>query len=89
MVVGGSDIGNNDNDENIPGLVKNHQGEGGRVRIGKEANVEDIDVKGDGDGLTLLSSSPVDEYIDGESDGFCDENYGRGGCDRPCTSSIF
>ena len=51
MVVGGSTIGNNDDDG--PGVGDNLREGGGRQRIGKDADVEDVDVESDGEELAL------------------------------------
>ena len=53
---------------------RNRQGEGGRGSTGKDANVQDMKVKADGEGINIPSSYPV--YRD--SDGFGDKNDGRG-----------
>ena len=47
MFAGGYDIGKDKND--IPGLGDNPWGEGGRGRIGKEADVEGVTVEADGE----------------------------------------
>ena len=74
----------NDGDDGT-GFGENHRGEGWRGRTGKDAHVEDVDVKADGEGINLLSSYHV--YGDEYGDGFGDENYGRVGRDRPCASA--
>ena len=59
------------------GLGENRRGEGGVGRTGRDADVEDVDVKTDGEGIALPSSYLVDR----------DENDGRGDCDHPCASA--
>ena len=61
MFVGGSTIGNYTND--VPNLGENYRGEGGRGRIVYDADVEDVDVKADGENLPLSSYSPLDGDI--------------------------
>ena len=87
MVVGGSNSGNNGNYDDVRGLGENCWGKGGRVRTVKDANVQGVDVKADGEGLTLPSSSPIDGDRYGDRDGFGDKNYGWGSRDRPCASA--
>ena len=64
-----------------PPPCRNHQGEGRRGGTGKDAKVEDVDVKADGEGIALPSSYSLDR------DGFGDKNDGRGVCDCPCASA--
>ena len=51
MVIRGYDISNNDG--NRSSLGDNRWGEEGRVRKVKDAYVEDIDIKADGEGLAV------------------------------------
>ena len=71
------------NNDNRTVLGDNPQGELGRGRIGKCDNIEDFEIKADGEGIYLPSSSPID------IDGVGSENNGRGGRDCPCTSTRF
>ena len=50
----------NNNDENVTGLGENFQGEEGRGKTEKAADVENIDVKDGGEGIDLLPSTAVD-----------------------------
>ena len=50
--------------------MESRRGEGGRGRTGKDADVEDVDIKVDGEGIALPSSYPVYGYKNG--DGFGD-----------------
>ena len=56
-------------------------------RTGKDADVEDVDVKADGEEIALPSYYPV--YGDGYKDGLGEKNYGWGGHNRPCASARF
>ena len=54
---------------------------GGRGRIRKDADVEDVDVEADGEELALPSSFPLD------GDKFRDKENSWGGRGRPCASA--
>ena len=78
MVVGGSASGNG----NYCGPItrKNHWGEVGSVRTGKYDDVKEVDIEGDGEGLTIPSYYPIYSGISGNEDNLL------GGCGHPCAS---
>ena len=78
MVVGGSASGNGNDCR--PRTRKNRWGEVGSVRTGKYADVEEVDIEGDGEGLTIPSYYPIYIDISGNED---DLLGGRG---HPCAS---